>query len=174
MIVVLFVAFLGTVVGANWAVTEFGIKPIGFGLSAPAGVYFAGLAFTLRDILHERSNRYWVIVAILGGAGLSALLEGGGRIALASGVAFLVSESVDFSIYAPMRRRGWLKAVLASNVAGLCVDSLLFLYIAFSSLQFIEGQIIAKAYMTGIAVVMLYTVRKVRWSSIWAHIKPTG
>ena len=50
---ILTAAFAGTVIGANWALAEFGIINIGFGLAAPAGVLFAGLAFGLRDALHE-------------------------------------------------------------------------------------------------------------------------
>ena len=52
----LWVAFVATVGGANWALATFGIVPIGFGLSAPAGVYFAGIGFTLRDLMHDRGG----------------------------------------------------------------------------------------------------------------------
>ena len=52
--------FAGTVVAANWAVNRYGIVPVGFGLMAPAGVYFAGLAFGLRDAVHETGGRRWV------------------------------------------------------------------------------------------------------------------
>ena len=48
----LWTAFVATVAGANWALANFGIVNIGLGLTAPAGVYFAGIAFTLRDLLH--------------------------------------------------------------------------------------------------------------------------
>ena len=38
-------AYIGTVYGANWALQKFGIVSIGFGLTAPAGVFRArGLA----------------------------------------------------------------------------------------------------------------------------------
>ncbi len=38
----------------------------------------------------------------------------------------------------------------------MIVDSALFLYIAFDSLDFIEGQVVAKGYMTIIAIVILW------------------
>ena len=38
---------------------------VGFGLMAPAGVYCAGLAFTLRDLIQERLGRRAVIIGIL-------------------------------------------------------------------------------------------------------------
>ena len=157
--VALFLAFVGTVWGANWALTTYGIVNIGFGLEAPAGVFFAGLAFSFRDLLHESSGRVWVLVAVVAGAALSALLEDTQRIAMASGTAFLVSEMADFAVYTPLRERGWLKAVAASNVVGFTADSLLFLWLAFGSLSFIEGQLVGKGYMTALAVVAMWTWR---------------
>ena len=153
----LFLAFVGTVWGANWLLSTYGVVPIGFGLNAPAGVFLAGLAFTFRDLLHESSGGIWVLVAILTGTVLSALLEDAQRIAMASGTAFLASELADFAVYSPLRARGWLKAVAASNLVGFTADSILFLWLAFGSLSFIEGQLVGKGYMTAIAVVAIWT-----------------
>lgn len=155
----LFLAFVGTVWGANWLLSTYGVVPIGFGLNAPAGVFLAGLAFTFRDLLHESSGGIWVLVAILAGTVLSALLEDAQRIAMASGTAFLASELADFAVYSPLRARGWLKAVAASNLVGFTADSILFLWLAFGSLSFIEGQLVGKGYMTAIAVVAIWTWR---------------
>jgi len=154
------VMFVLTVYGANWSISTLGFVPVGFGLVAPAGVYFAGLGFTIRDLLHDAGGRRWVIGAIVAGALLSAGISGGGRIAVASGVAFLLSEAADLLIYQPLRRRGWLRAVAASNVVGLVVDSVLFLSIAFGSLSFAKGQIVGKAWMTLVAVMILWGVRR--------------
>lgn len=55
--------FVGTIFAANWAIETYGIVPIGFGLTAPAGVYFAGLAFTFRDGVHERLGWQGAVVA---------------------------------------------------------------------------------------------------------------
>jgi hypothetical protein len=52
----------------------------------------------------------------------------------------------------PLRERRWLLAVAASNLVGLLIDSVLFLQIAFGSLDFIEGQIIGKIWTTIFAV----------------------
>ena len=41
-----FVALLATVAATNLALETWGVIPIGFGLEAPAGVFFAGLAAT--------------------------------------------------------------------------------------------------------------------------------
>ncbi|GIW09763.1 MAG: hypothetical protein KatS3mg061_0820 [Dehalococcoidia bacterium] len=69
------VLYIATIFAANWAITTFGLVPVGFGLLAPAGVYFAGLAFTLRDLTHEALGTGVVVVAILVGALLSALIS---------------------------------------------------------------------------------------------------
>ena len=152
------ILYIGTILGANWAITEYGFVGVGFGLPAPAGVFFAGAAFTLRDLAHESLGRRWVMAGIVCGAVLSWWVSSG-AIAVASGTAFLCSEMVDLAVYEPLRKRRWLTAVFASNVAGFVVDSALFLWIAFGSLDFIEGQLLGKAYMTAVAVVLLWTWR---------------
>jgi uncharacterized PurR-regulated membrane protein YhhQ (DUF165 family) len=145
--------YIGTVVAANWAIQRFGFVPVGFGLLAPAGVYFAGLAFTLRDLSHETLGRQWVVAAILVGAALSWLISP--AFAVASAVAFVVSELADFAVYAPLRKRHWLGAVALSNTVGLVLDSILFLWLAFGSLAFLAGQIVGKGWMTAVAVLLL-------------------
>lgn len=154
------IGFIATVYGANWSLVEFGIVSIGFGLTAPAGVYFAGLAFSLRDMLHENGGRWWILSAILAGAVLSAMLSDAAQIAVASGTAFMLSEISDWLVYTPLRRKGWTIAVMCSNFVGLIIDSAVFLWLAFGSIQFIEGQIIGKLYMTGLAVGLILLVRK--------------
>ena len=157
-------AYVGTIFGANWALASFGLVPVGFGLLAPAGVYFAGLAFTLRDLTQEQLGRAWTFGAILVGAALSALLSP--QLALASGTAFLVSETADFLVYSPLRRRHWLGAVALSNTVGLVLDSALFLLLAFGSLEFLAGQVVGKAWMTALAVLFLWAWRRRREVSV--------
>lgn len=155
------VAFASTVVLANWAIATFGFVPVGFGLMAPAGVFFAGLAFTLRDLIHEVAGRKSVLAAIAIGGCLSLFIEDAGRVAIASAAAFTLSELADYAVYAPMRKRGWLRAVAASNTVGLVADSALFLLLAFGSLAYLEGQIVGKGYMTIIAIIVLGGARAV-------------
>src|SRR5262245_53232709 len=152
--------YISTVVAANWAIHRYGIVLVGFGLVAPAGVYFAGLAFTLRDLTQETLGRVAVVGAIVVGAALSWWISDG-SIALASATAFLVSERADFSVYAPLREHGWLRAVAASNLVGLVVDSALFLWLAFGSLQFLQGQIVGKAWVTLAFIVPVAVTRAV-------------
>lgn len=145
--------YVGTIFAANWALATFGLVPVGFGLLAPAGVYFAGLAFTFRDLTQDALGRRAVVGAIVAGALCSALVSP--QFAVASGVAFLVAELADFAVYTPLRRRHWLGAVLASNAVGLVLDSALFLALAFGSLAYLPGQVVGKAWMTGLAILLL-------------------
>lgn len=149
----LFALYALTIVAANVAIVHIGLVPVGFGLVAPAGVYFAGLAFSLRDGLQEVAGRRWTLAAILVGALLSAALSG--PLALASGLAFALSELADFVVYSPLRARSWLAAVALSNTVGLVIDSALFLWLAFGSLDFLAGQIVGKSWMTLAAVVII-------------------
>jgi len=155
-------AYIATIGAANWAVANVGIIPVGFGLMAPAGVLFVGLAFTLRDLTQDAYGKVVTIAAILAGALLSLLISTP-ALALASAAAFLFSELADMAVYTPLRKRGWLRAIAASNIVGLVVDSVLFLWLAFGSLTFLAGQIWGKAIMTlaAVAVVRLYRARRV-------------
>jgi uncharacterized PurR-regulated membrane protein YhhQ (DUF165 family) len=169
----LFVAFVATVYGANWALGRYGIVPLGFGLMGPAGVYFAGLAFGLRDALHEAAGRAWVLAAVACGALLAYVIEDaitipGGHVAIAvaSAIAFGLSELADLAIYEPLRERNWPVAVVVSNVVGAVVDSALFLWLAFGSLDHLTGQVVGKSYMVALALPLVWAIRRRR--TAWA------
>lgn len=161
------IGLLSSVVVANYAVARYGLVPVGFGLMAPAGVYVVGVAFTLRDLVHEFYGRRGVVFAIVAGAALSYAVAAP-RLAIASGVAFLLSELADLAVYEPLRRRRrWLLAVALSNVVGLLVDSAIFLTLAFGSLAFLPGQVVGKGWMTLLAVAILLSIRR-RWRLVAA------
>ena len=175
--IVAVVAYIATIFAANWSIQNLGVCsgqgpctiPVWPGVLAPSGVLWAGLAFTLRDLVQDHLGRIATVVAIVIGAALSALISAGGTVpggvmplALASGTAFLVSELADFAVYTPLRERNWLGAVAASNVVGFIADSALFLVLAFGSLDFLAGQIIGKGWMTLLAVAVMWTVRRQR------------
>ena len=154
------VAYGASVVAANAAVLWWGFVPVGFGLLAPAGVYFAGLTLTLRDAVHDRLGRQAALFAVTAGAALSAVLSP--RLALASGLAFLASELLDLLVYVPLRRRSAALAVAASNTVGLVVDSVLFLALAFGSLEFLAGQVVGKAWVTALSVAVVWLAGSLR------------
>jgi len=146
-------AFVATVFAANWAINRFGIVSVGFGLHAPAAVYFAGLAFTLRDLVQRTLGKTAVVAAIVVGAVCSAFVSP--SLAFASGCAFLVSELCDFAVYTPLARRRPIAAVAASNTVGAFVDSLIFLSLAFHSLALFWGQVVGKSWVTLATVLVL-------------------
>lgn len=157
--------FLACIPLANWLIGHVGtvcvpqgpcLVPVLPGLLAPSGVLAAGAALVLRDVVQRCLGAGWGIAAILLGSALSALLAPGPLVA-ASALAFLLSEATDFAVYTPLQRRGLLLAVVASSCVGLVVDSVVFLWLAFSSLDFLAGQVVGKAWA------VLFSVPLIRW-----------
>jgi uncharacterized PurR-regulated membrane protein YhhQ (DUF165 family) len=129
--------YVASIPAANWMIGHVGttvlpggvhLAPVGFGLSAPSGVYAAGVAFVARDVVQRAAGRKVALMAIVAGTLLAALVNP--RLAVASGAAFLFSELADFAVYTPLQRRSFPAAVLASGIAGSVVDSLIFLAVA--------------------------------------------
>ncbi|WP_085026898.1 VUT family protein [Ensifer aridi] len=165
--ILLIAAFAATIPAANWMIGNVGecipqgpcVIPVGFGLHAPSGVLLVGLALVLRDWVHEAGGARAALAAI-GLGGLVSWLFAPQALVLASVLAFVIAELADLSVYAPLRaRRLWL-AVLLSGIVGAAVDSAVFLWVAFGSLDFIAGQIIGKLWMTLIAAVVLAISRR--------------
>ena len=79
---------------------------------------------------------------------------------LASAVAFLFSEFADLAVYTPLARRRLVAAVVASSMVGLVVDSMVFLWLAFGSLEFLSGQIIGKTWMVLASIPLIAWLRR--------------
>jgi uncharacterized PurR-regulated membrane protein YhhQ (DUF165 family) len=150
-------AYIASIILSNILIVSVGPIPVGFGLLAPAGVYAAGLSFWLRDVTQDRLGRRWAVAAVVVGAMLSAALSP--TLAVASGGAFLMSDLIDMAVYTPIRRRSAYAAVLASNTAGLVVDSVLFLSLAFGSLNYLPGQVVGKVWATLAALALMWVAR---------------
>jgi queuosine precursor transporter len=147
------VGYVGTIVVANWASTRCPALHVG-PLLVPAGTLWAGATFTLRDLLHDALGARGVAVAIAIGVGLSWLLAAP-QIAVASAVAFAVSELIDSTIYARLRSYSRLRAMVGSNLVGLLVDSVLFVPLAFGSFAAVPGQVLGKTAATIVTVAVL-------------------
>jgi uncharacterized PurR-regulated membrane protein YhhQ (DUF165 family) len=146
-------AYLGSIVLANWLTARYGFVPIGFGLVATAGTYAAGFAFVARDAVQDAAGQIATLGALLAGCAVSWYVATP-ALALASAAAFGLSELADMAIYTPLRRRGYVRAALASNLVGTVVDTLAFLYLAGFGITtlVVAGQLVGKAYAT-IAVI---------------------
>ena len=153
-----FIVFIVAVVSANWLTTHFGFVPVGFGLVATAGTYAAGLALVARDFVHETSGIRGVLLAIVAGTALS-FITSDQFIALASGVAFAVSEVADTAIYAPLRRKTWRLAVVLSSLVGAVIDTALFIGIAFGfaaiTAEVMAGQLVGKVLWVAVPVALV-------------------
>ncbi|WP_199089288.1 VUT family protein [Bosea sp. ASV33] len=157
-----------TIPAANWLIGNAGavcvpngpcLVPVWPGVMAPSGVLMVGLALVLRDIVQRRLGPLAGLGAIAVGTLISAMLAPP-AIVLASVAAFLLSELADFAVYTPLQRRRFVTAVFASSVIGLVVDSFVFLYLAFGSLDFLAGQIIGKAWMVLLALPLMHLLRR--------------
>lgn len=157
------VAYIGSIAAANWLTSRYGMIPVWPGLAATAGTYAAGAALLLRDMVQDTGGRRAVVAAIASGAALSAWLSTP-ALAIASGTAFLISETADMAVYTPLRRRGWGRAALASGVIGSIADTVVFLWLAgFPILAGLAGQLVGKAlWATAIPVVAVVTAQMVR------------
>jgi uncharacterized PurR-regulated membrane protein YhhQ (DUF165 family) len=67
----------------------------------------------------------------------------------------VLAELADLAVYAPLRQRRLGLAVLASGAVGAAIDSAVFLWLAFGSLNFIGGQILGKVWMSLLAFAVL-------------------
>lgn len=163
--------FIGGVVAANWAATQWGQLPVGWGLLVPAGTFFAGFVLVARDMLHRAGGMRWVLAAVAVGCAVSVaagLIVGSPipglsapRIALASGAAFLVSELLDTCVYSKLRDQRPTSALWLSNTIGAAADTALFLWLSGFGVTWggFNGQFLAKAVWVSLPAVAI----------IWAY-----
>jgi len=165
---VFFGLFVLTVPIANWMIDNVGtfcvpngpcLLPVGFGLEAPSGVLIVGLALVLRDLVQRFLGLVAAIVAILIGGAIAFFISPPALV-IASVTAFLLSEFADLAVYTPLQKRGLLLAVVASSVVGLIVDSAVFLWMAFGSLDYLWGQSLGKLWMVLLAVPVIKLIQR--------------
>ena len=161
--------YVGAIVLANWM---FGhvcapgpggahFAPVGFGLMASTGVYAAAIAFPARDIVQRSPGRLVGSAAIVIGAAISWFVSSP-TLAIASGLTFLVSEAVDFGIFATLWRRGLVRVVIASSLAALVVDSCLFLSLVGIPWSLaLMGQVVGKTWVILASGPIVYALRRV-------------
>lgn len=165
-----FVAYLAAIPLANWMILHIGtvcapdggpcLVPVAPGLMAPSGVLTVGAALVLRDVVQRCLGLRCGLAAIAMGTALSAVIAPPALV-VASGAAFALSELADFAVYTPLQRRRLVTAVVVSSIAGLVIDSVVFLLLAFGSLAFLPGQIIGKLWAVLIAIPLVRLLRRV-------------
>jgi queuosine precursor transporter len=164
-----FSGFLACIPLANWMIQHAGtvcvpngpcLVPVAPGLMAPSGVLTIGAALVLRDVVQRCLGLRFGLLAIAIGTFLSAFVAPSSLV-FASGIAFALSELADCAVYTPLQQRRLMAAVIASSTAGLVVDSIVFLSLAFGSLEFLPGQILGKAWAVLIAIPLVRLLRRV-------------
>lgn len=151
-------AFVGLVVASNWLTAEYGL----IGGFVTAGTFTAGLVLAARDAVRETAGVWVALGCVAVGAALSVWMSSP-ALALASGIAFGLSELADTTVYEPLRRHGRMRALAWSNLVGSVVDSLLFLAIAgFPIWPAVLGQVAVKwAMCVGLPLLAYGGVRAV-------------
>ena len=145
-------SYLTLVVLANWLASKYVIS-VGFGRVAPAGVLCIGAVLVLRDWLQQLRGLLWTMPLVyLAGLASWGIGDAAGwtkleKIAVASVVAFTVSETVEAVVFTPLRNRSLTLGVALSGTVGNAIDSWLFLQLAFGSQAFFLGQFIGKGEM---------------------------
>ena len=161
------VLFCLTIPAANWMIGHVGtvciangpcLVPVAPNIMAPSGVLMVGAALVLRDLVQRRLGRAWSLAAVVVGAVLSGAIAPPSLV-LASALAFFFSELADFFVYTPLQQRRFVTAVIASSLAGLVVDSVIFLWVAFHSFNFLLGQIVGKAWMVLASLPLIHWLR---------------
>jgi len=66
----------------------------------------------------------------------------------------------DFALFTWIAPR-WTRAVLVGGMVGLVLDSIVFLSLAFGSMEFLPGQVLAKAYGVVLASAVIGYRRRV-------------
>lgn len=157
--------YFGLVVLANWLASRY-VVSVGFGRVAPAGVFCIGGVLVLRDWLQQLRGLRWTMPLVYA-AGLASWGIGDAagwtaleKIAVASVVAFTVSETVEAVVFTPMRERNLTFAVGLSGTVGNAIDSWLFLQLAFGSQAFFLGQFIGKGEMIALGTALTLVRRR--------------
>lgn len=152
------------VASSNWLTQRYGLV---FNV-VTAGTFTAGLVLAARDAVRETLGLMGALACVAAGAVLSVFMASP-ALAVASGAAFAISEIADTLVYEPLRRRGRVVALAASNIVGSIVDSVAFLALAgFPLWPAVVGQVGVKwavavalplAVVGGIRAVLRHRVR---------------
>jgi uncharacterized PurR-regulated membrane protein YhhQ (DUF165 family) len=163
--VVLAGAYVGLVLLANWLASRY-VASVGFGRVAPAGVFCIGGVLVLRDWLQQLRGLLWTMPLVYA-AGLASWGIGDAagwtsleKIAVASVVAFTVSETVEAVVFTPLRNRRLTVGVGLSATVGNALDSFVFLALAFGSQAFFVGQFIGKSEMIALGTALTFARRR--------------
>lgn len=167
-------AFVALVILANWLASKYVVTVPLTSYKAPAGVFCIGGVLVLRDWMQQLVGLRWTMPLVYA-SGLLSWVVGDlsgwtslEKIAVASVVAFTISETIEAVVFTPIRNRNLSLGVALSATVGNAVDSYVFLTIAFSSTAFFWGQFWGKNEAIALGVVLTLGRRRLMPAAVTA------
>ena len=132
---------MGVVVLLSNYLVQFPINYYGFNEILTYGAFSYPIAFLITDLANRSFGKLFarkiVYLGFFLGIGFTILFSTDFmdfisiRIAIGSGIAFLVSQLLDVQIFDKLRKKEWFIAPLTSSMIGSTIDTLLFFSISF-------------------------------------------
>ena len=132
---------MGAIVVASNYLVQFPIKYFGLSEILTYGAFSYPITFLITDLANRAYGkiiaRRVVYIGFVVGILLTLFISTNFtdiisiRIAIGSGVAFLVAQNLDVQIFDRLRRKSWYVAPLTSSTIGSITDTFLFFSIAF-------------------------------------------
>jgi queuosine precursor transporter len=162
-------AYVTSIMLGNILVVYLGLVNL-FGLTFPAGAILIGITFSTRDF----AQRYWghkiwyfmILSAILTSL-MSLILPNtlpvsASVVAVASIIAFIVSEAIDWLVYTLTHTKLEYRVII-SNLFSIPLDSILFVGICFGTFDLfsppVYGQAIVK-YLSGLLIIPIILITR--------------
>ena len=132
---------MGVVVLSSNYLVQFPINYYGFNEILTYGAFSYPIAFLITDLANRSFGKFVarkiVYFGFFLGIGFTILFSTDFadyisiRIAIGSGIAFLVSQLLDVQIFDKLRKKEWFVAPLISSMIGSTIDTFLFFSISF-------------------------------------------
>ena len=132
---------MGVVVLLSNYLVQFPINYYGFNEILTYGAFSYPIAFLITDLSNRSFGKLFarkiVYFGFFLGIGFTILFSTDFadyisiRIAIGSGIAFLVSQLLDVKIFDKLRKKEWFIAPLTSSIIGSTIDTFLFFSISF-------------------------------------------
>ena len=132
---------MGVVVLASNYLVQFPINYYGLGEILTYGAFSYPIAFLITDLANRSYGKFiarkivyigfviGIIFTLFFSTNFEDLISI--RIAIGSGVAFLVAQLIDVQIFDQLRKKKWFVAPLTSSLIGSTIDTFLFFSISF-------------------------------------------
>ena len=137
----LFAFLMAFVVALSNYLVQFPVNYLGLEKFITYGAFSYPIAFLITDLSNRRYGKnnakkivyqgftLGVFLTLFFSTNFSDLISI--RIAIGSGVAFLIAQLIDVKIFDELRRKKWFVAPLTSSLIGSTIDTFLFFSIAF-------------------------------------------